>query len=61
MKVVKTVGILLALCIALSIILAPVAVSYGIVTGQLDIETLAPVTEEDEIRYQTEIYRNGGF
>lgn len=61
MKVVKTVGILLAVCIALSIILAPAAVSYGIVTGLLDSETLEPVSEEAEIRYQTTIYKNGGF
>lgn len=61
MRIAKTIGILLAICIVLSIILAPVAVSYGIATGRLDIETLVPVTEEDEIRYQTEIYRNGGW
>lgn len=61
MRAVKIISILLVVCIILSLILAPAAVSYGIATGRLDIKTLVPVTEEDKVRYETEIYRNGGW
>lgn len=62
MKAFKSFGILLLVyIIAAIVILAPAAVSYGIVTGLLDSETLEPVSEEAEIRYQTTIYKNGGF
>lgn len=62
MKLLRFISILLAVyIIAAIVILAPAAVSYGIVTGLLDSETLEPVSEEAEIRYQTTIYKNGGF
>lgn len=62
MKVFKLFAILLLVyIIAVIVILAPAAVSHGIVTGQLDSGTLEPVSEDAEIRYQTTIYKNGGF
>lgn len=62
MKLLRFISILLVVyIIAAIVILAPAAVSYGIVTGLLDSETLEPVSEEAEIRYQTTIYKNGGF
>lgn len=62
MKLLRFISILLAVyIIAAIVILAPAAVSYGIVTGLLDSETLEPVSEDAEIRYQTTIYKNGGF
>lgn len=62
MKLLRFISILLAVyIIAAIVILAPAAVSHGIVTGQLDSGTLEPVSEDAEIRYQTTIYKNGGF
>lgn len=62
MKVFKLFAILLLVyIIAAIVILAPAAVSYGIVNGLLDSETLEPVSEDAEIKYQTTIYKNGGF
>lgn len=62
MKLLRFISILLAVYIIAAIaILAPAALSYGIVTGLLDSGTLEPVSEGAEIRYQTTIYKNGGF
>lgn len=62
MRLLRFISILLAVYIIAAIaILAPAAVSYGIVNGLLDSETLEPVSEDAEIRYQTTIYKNGGF
>lgn len=62
MKLLRFISILLAVyIIAAIVILAPAAVSYGIVNGLLDSGTLEPVSEDAEIRYQTTIYKNGGF
>lgn len=60
MKLLRFISSLLAVyIIAAIVILVPAAVSYGIVTDLLDSETLKPVSEDAEIRYQISIYKNG--